>query len=82
MGVVDRKILMPSREFQKYFSSKNISYKKSSLKSSCSKRYYKAKYRDTLVKVAKKYKIKMDYLKQMNPQISFLRPGMRIKLCY
>jgi len=82
MGVVDRKILMPSKEFQKYFSSKNISYKKSSLKSSCSKKYYKAKYRDTLVKVAKKYKIKMDHLKQMNPQISFLRPRMRIKLCY
>jgi membrane-bound lytic murein transglycosylase D len=76
------KILMPSKEFQKYFSSKNISYKKSSLRSSCSKRYYKAKYRDTLVKIARKYKIRMDSLKQMNPQISFLRPGMRIKLCY
>jgi len=78
----NREVLIPSLEFQKYFSTQKISYKKYSSKSRCSKKYYKAKYRDTLVKVAKKYKIKMDHLKQMNPQISFLRPRMRIKLCY
>ena len=81
MGGADIKVLRPSKEFQKYFSSKNISYKKSALRSSCSKRYYKAKYRDTLVKIARKYKIKMDSLKQMNPGISFVRAGMNVKLC-
>jgi len=83
MGVADRKILIPSEAFQKYFSSKNISYKKASSKNGrCSIKYHKAKYRDTLIKLALKYRIKMDDLKQLNPSVSFLRPGMRIKLCY
>ena len=81
-GKIDRDILVPSLEFQKYFSVKKISYKRSALKKGCAKKYYKAKYRDTLVKVARKYNIKMDLLKEMNPQISFLRPGMNLKLCY
>ena len=74
-------VLLPSKEFQEYFSIKEISYKKSLSKKSCPKKYYKAKYRDTLVKLAKRYNIKMDLLKEMNPQISFLRPGMNVKLC-
>ena len=77
----NREILVPSLEFQKYFSIKEISYKKSVSKGRCSKRYHKAKYRDTLLKLARKYKIKMDSLKEMNPHISFLRPGMSVKLC-
>ena len=74
-------VLLPSKEFQEYFSIKEISCKKSLSKKSCPKKYYKAKYRDTLVKLAKRYNIKMDLLKEMNPQISFLRPGMNVKLC-
>jgi len=75
-------VLMPSLEFQKYFSTQKISYKKSSSKNRCSKKYHKVKYRDTLLKLARKYRIKMDTLRGLNPQISFLRPGMNVKLCY
>ena len=78
----DKVILIPSMYFTKYFSTDKIAYKKSTSKSGCSNKYYKTKYRDTFPKVARKYKIKMDLLKEMNPQISFLRPGMNVKLCW
>jgi|TARA_B110000967_G_C18891849_1_gene567930 membrane-bound lytic murein transglycosylase D len=78
----DKAVLVPSVYFKKYFSTKKISYKKSSSKSGCPKKYYKTKYRDTFEKLAKRYRVKMDSLREMNPQISFLRPGMKIKLCY
>ena len=80
----DKVILIPSRYFKKYFSTDKISYKKSTSKSGCSNKnkYYKTKYRDTFSKLSRKYKVKMDLLKEMNPQISFLRPGMNVKLCW
>ena len=77
----NKEILIPSLEFQEYFSTQKISYKKNSNITSCPKKYHKVKYRDTLKKLAREYKITIDSLKQLNPQISFLRPGMNIKLC-
>jgi len=78
----DKVILIPSEYFKKYFSTDKISYKRSTSKNGCTNKFYKTKYRDTFVKVARKYRIKMDFLREMNPQISFLRPGMNVRLCF
>ena len=78
----DKVILIPSEYFIKYFSTKKISYTRSTSKSRCTNKYYKTKYRDTFAKLARNYKIKMDLLREMNPQISFIRPGMNVRLCF
>jgi len=81
MGSSDRIALVPSKGFQKYFSTSKISYKVLPSKKECSNKFYKTKYRDTFLSLARMYRLKVDLLKEMNSHISFLRPGMRIRLC-
>jgi hypothetical protein len=82
MSGVDKVILVPSEYFKKYFSTNRISYKKSTAQSACSKKYHITKYRDTFEKLARKYRLRIDSLKEMNRQITFLRPRMSVRLCW
>ena len=46
----------------------------------CDQRFYKAGSKDTLIKVAKKFNLKLDSIREMNPKIKFVRPGMSLKV--
>jgi spore germination protein YaaH len=47
----------------------------------CGQSFYKAGSQDTLIKVAKKFNLKLDSIREMNPKIKFVRPGMSLKVC-
>jgi membrane-bound lytic murein transglycosylase D len=81
IGDLDRIALVPSKGFQKYFSTLKISYKELPSKQGCSNKFYKTQYRDTFQSLARMYKLRVDLLKEMNSHITFLRPGMTIRLC-
>ncbi|XOJ89710.1 hypothetical protein ABXT57_02220 [Methylophilaceae bacterium Uisw_097] len=34
-----------------------------------------------MIKVAKKFNLKLDSIREMNPKIKFVRPGMKLKVC-
>ena len=77
-------ILVPTKLFTNYFSIESISFKRTITKrkvNGCSQKYYRARYKDSLISISRKYNIKMDNLKEMNKGIRFVRPGMQIRLC-
>ena len=47
----------------------------------CNKKFYKARQHDTLIKVAKKFNLKLDSIREMNPRVRFVRPGMSLQVC-
>ena len=77
-------ILVPTKTFTSFFSLANISFNRKVAKrkiSGCNQNYYRARYNDSLLSIARKFNIKMDDLKDINNGVRFVRPGMRIKLC-
>ena len=77
-------ILVPTKTFTSFFSLANISFNRKVAKrkiSGCNQNYYRARYSDSLLSIARKFNIKMDDLKDINNGVRFVRPGMRIKLC-
>ena len=77
-------ILVPTKLFTNYFSIESISFKRTTTKrkvNGCTQKYYRARYKDSLISIARKYDIKMDNLKEMNNGVRFVRPGMQIRLC-
>lgn len=75
--------LVPTNTFKTYFSlSKiNLSPNKKSLECKNSSGYHKSRYGDNFLNIAKRYGVKVDYLKDINPNIISVRPGLNIKLC-
>jgi len=73
-------VLMPTNLFQKFFSLKEAGkkYKRSSLIRNCN---HKTKYNETFDSIAKKYKVSVDYLKDLNPTIFSLRPNLVMNVC-
>lgn len=76
------KVLVPTSAFQKLFSLKSINLKQPTKHNrSCSSSSYTAKYGDSLSKIGRRFNIKVDKLRDLNPNIIAIRPGMRIRLC-
>ena len=50
-------------------------------KLNCVQEIYRSKREDSLNKIAKKFNIKINKLKEMNPKIKFLRPNMDLRVC-
>ena len=73
-------VLMPTNLFQKFFSLKEAgkNYKRSRLIRKCN---HKTKYNETFDSIAKKYKVSVDYLKDLNPTIFSLRPNLVMNVC-
>ena len=77
-------ILVPTKLFTNYFSIESISFKINTAKrkvNGCTQKFYRARYKDSLISISRKYNIKMDNLKEMNNGVRFVRPGMQIRLC-
>ena len=81
----NKNILVPTRVFKEFFSLNNtqFSYMNKNTKNSiaCDQKFYKARQYDTLIKVAKKFNLKLDSIREMNPRIKFVRPGMSLQVC-
>ena len=67
--IKDNKLISP---FKKVKEKQNLK---------CSQEIYRSKRGDSLNKIAKKFKIKINKLKEMNPKIKFLRPNMDLRVC-
>ncbi len=74
-------VLVPTQTFIKFFSTNKVSFKQPKKKKGCSNRYYKVRRGDSISKVARKFKIKIDTFNKMNPSIAHLRPGFLVKVC-
>ena len=76
---------MPTKVFKEFFSLSDtqFTYKNINTKNSvnCNKKFYKARQQDTLIKVAKKFNLKLDSIREMNPRVRFVRPGMSLQVC-
>ena len=76
---------MPTKVFEEFFSLNSTQYTYNKLNTNnsiiCDQRFYKAGLQDTLIKVAKKFNLKLDSIREMNPKIKFVRPGMKLKVC-
>lgn len=79
----DAAILVPTKIFGDYFSLNKINTRGgSSANRNCKGGgVHTAKYGDNFVNLSKKYHLKVDYLKDINPGIIAIRPGLKIKLC-
>jgi len=81
----NKSILVPTKVFKEFFSLSDtqFTYKNINTKNSvnCNKKFYKARQHDTLIKVAKKFNLKLDSIREMNPRIRFVRPGMSLQVC-
>jgi membrane-bound lytic murein transglycosylase D len=81
----NKNILVPTRVFKEFFSLNNtqFSYMNKNTKNSiaCDQKFYKARQYDTLIKVAKKFNLKLDSIREMNPRVKFVRPGMSLQVC-
>ncbi|MDA7835439.1 transglycosylase SLT domain-containing protein [Methylophilaceae bacterium] len=82
---VNKSILVPTKVFKEFFSLSDtqFTYKNINTKNSvnCNKKFYKARQHDTLIKVAKKFNLKLDSIREMNPRVRFVRPGMSLQVC-
>ena len=81
----NKSILVPTKVFKEFFSLSDtqFTYKNINTKNSvnCNKKFYKARQHDTLIKVAKKFNLKLDSIREMNPRVRFVRPGMSLQVC-
>ena len=81
----NKSILVPTKVFKEFFSLNNTqyTYKIINTKDSinCDQKFYKARQHDTLIKVAKKFNLKLDSIREMNPRVRFVRPGMSLQVC-
>jgi len=81
----NKSILVPTKIFEEFFSLNNTkyTYKRIGIKnnSNCEQIFYKTKRYDTLSKVAKKFSLKLDAIREMNPKVMYVRPGMTLQVC-
>tara|TARA_B100000768_G_scaffold33720_1_gene32255 strand:+ start:702 stop:1466 length:765 start_codon:yes stop_codon:yes gene_type:complete len=81
----NKNILVPTKVFKQFFSLNNTqdTYKNINTKNSitCDPKFYKARQYDTLIKVAKQFSLKLDSIREMNPRVRFVRPGMSLQVC-
>ena len=79
----NKNILVPTRVFKEFFSLNNTQFSYMNTKNSiaCDQKFYKARQYDTLIKVAKKFNLKLDSIREMNPRVRFVRPGMSLQVC-
>ena len=79
------RILVPTKVFEEFFSLNNTQYTYNKINTNnsitCIQKFYKAKPYDNLIKVAKKFNLKLDSIREMNPKVKFVRPGMNLKVC-
>ena len=80
---------MPTEIFSDFFSIHQVTFK--NLKdnkmhqNTCNEKNadkYFVRYGDTFENIAMKNNIRVDKLIDLNPAIRFLRPGMKISICY
>ena len=72
-------ILVPTKLFLRYFSTNEVNVKKrQTKKTSCT---YQVRQGETFTSIGKSLAINVNYLKDLNANLTFLRPGMNIKLC-
>ena len=74
-------MLVPTQTFVSHFSLSKISMNSTTTKGCSANSVYIARYGDNFVNLSKKYRIKVDYLKDINPGIIAIRPGLKVKLC-
>jgi len=76
---------VPTKVFEEFFSLNSTQYTYNKLNTNnsiiCDQRFYKAGLQDTLIKVAKKFNLKLDSIREMNPRVRFVRPGMSLQVC-
>ena len=79
----NKNILVSTRVFKEFFSLNNTQFSYMNTKNSiaCDQKFYKARQYDTLIKVAKKFNLKLDSIREMNPRVRFVRPGMSLQVC-
>ena len=81
----NKKILVPTYVFSKYFSLNKVSFKTNVSKNTggCSglQGQHQVHYGDSIESVAKQYRLKVDRLLDLNPSVRFLRPGMQLTVC-
>lgn len=75
------KILVPTTTFVKYFSLSKLSLNPLKNEKCPSGGIYIARYGDNFVNLSKKYRMKVDYLKDINPGIIAIRPGLKVRVC-
>lgn len=80
-----KSILVPTKAFKQFFSLDNTQYTYNKINTNniitCDRKFYKARPYDTLIKVAKKFNLKLDSIREMNPKVKFVRPGMSLTVC-
>ena len=80
-------ILVPTTIFKNYFSLNEISFKtKTELVSNKINRSsqcfdYKAQYNESFISIAEKYAVRIKDLRDSNPSVRFLRPGVSLSIC-
>ena len=80
-----KSILVPTKVFEQFFSLDNTKYTYNKINTNniitCDQKFYKARPFDTLIRVAKKFNLKLDTIREMNPKVKFVRPGMSLTVC-
>ena len=80
-----KSILVPTKVFEQFFSLDNTQYTYNKINTNniitCDQKFYKARPFDTLIRVAKKFNLKLDSIREMNPKVKFVRPGMSLTVC-
>ena len=80
-------ILVPTTIFINYFSLNEISFKtKTELASNKMNRSlqcfdYRAQYNESFISIAEKYAVRIKDLRDSNPSVRFLRPGVNLSIC-
>ena len=81
----NKDILVPNKEFKKYFSLDTLQYSKVKKQTNngggCRQKFYKSKKGDTLYKIARRFNLKFDAIAEMNPKVKYVRPGMSLQIC-
>jgi LysM repeat protein len=82
-------VLVPTEIFSDFFSIRQVTFKNTKddkvYQNTCNEKNadkYFVRYGDTFENIARKYNIRVDKLIDLNPAIRFLRPGMKISICY
>jgi membrane-bound lytic murein transglycosylase D len=79
-------MLVPTPVFSKYFLLNRVTFKTSEVHGlkkcdATNHSQYTAHYGDTLTSIAMRFKMRVDYLMDLNPLIKAVRPGMTINIC-
>ena len=83
--IKNSEFIIENQVFEQFFSLDNTQYTYNKINTNniitCDQKFYKARPFDTLIKVAKKFNLKLDTIREMNPKVKFVRPGMSLTVC-